>query len=56
MDAVRFKAEVFCWKDLLYRLAMRLLNNPSEAEDAVQHTMMKMWQKKKGLAPAGNIG
>lgn len=55
MDAARFKAEVFCWKDLLYRLALRLLNNASEAEDAVQHIMMKMWQKKDELNGIENV-
>ena len=55
MDAARFKAEVFCWKDLLYRLALRLLNNAAEAEDAVQHIMMKMWQKKNELNGIENI-
>ncbi len=55
MDAVQFKTEVFCWKDLLYRLALRLLNNASEAEDAVQHIMMKMWQKKDELNGIENL-
>lgn len=55
MEAAQFKAEVFCWKDLLYRLALRLLNNPSEAEDAVQHTMMNMWQKKDELNRVENV-
>ena len=55
MEATQFKAEVFCWKDLLYRLALRLLNNPSEAEDAVQHTMMNMWQKKDELRRIENV-
>jgi len=55
MEAAQFKAEVFCWKDLLYRLALRLLNDPSEAKDAVQHTMMKMWQKKDELNQIENV-
>ena len=55
MEAAQFKAEVFCWKDLLYRLALRLLNNTTEAEDAVQHTMMKMWQRKDELNRMENI-
>ena len=55
MDAVRFKAEVFCWKDLLYRLALQILHNTSEAEDAVQHIMMKMWQKKDELNSIQNL-
>jgi RNA polymerase sigma factor (sigma-70 family) len=55
MEAAQFKAEVFCWKDLLYRLALRLLNNTSEAEDAVQHTLMNMWQKKDELNKIENV-
>ena len=55
METAQFKAEVFCWKDLLYRLALRMLNNTSEAEDAVQHTMMNMWQKKDELNRIENV-
>jgi len=55
METAQFKAEVFCWKDLLYRLALRMLNNASEAEDAVQHTMMNMWQKKDELNRIENV-
>jgi RNA polymerase sigma-70 factor (ECF subfamily) len=55
METSQFKAEVFCWKDLLYRLALRMLNNTSEAEDAVQHTMMNMWQKKDELNRIENV-
>lgn len=55
MDAAKFKAEVFCWKDLMYRLALRILNNSAEAEDAVQQTMMKMWQRKDELNGIENV-
>lgn len=55
MDAAQFKVGVFCFKDLLYRLAMRLLNNSAEAEDAVQQTMMKLWQKKEELNQIENL-
>ena len=55
MDAAQFKAAVFCWRDLLYRLALRLLNNSAEAEDAVQQTMMKLWQKKEALNEIKNL-
>ncbi len=55
MEAAEFKTEVFCWKDVLYRLALRLLNNSSEAEDAVQHTMMNMWQRKDELNRIANL-
>ncbi|MEO6949814.1 MAG: sigma-70 family RNA polymerase sigma factor [Ginsengibacter sp.] len=55
MDAAKFKAEVFCWKDLMYRLALRILNDSAEAEDAVQQTMMKMWQRKDELNRIENV-
>ena len=55
MDAAQFKAAVFCWRDLLYRLALRILNNSAEAEDAVQQTMMKLWQKKEVLNDIENL-
>ncbi len=55
MNAAQFKVGVFCWKDLLYRLALRLLNNTAEAEDAVQQTMMNMWQKKDDLNEIENL-
>ena len=55
MDSAQFKAAVFCWRDLLYRLALRLLNNSAEAEDAVQQTMMKLWQKKEVLNDIENL-
>lgn len=55
MDAAQFKAAVFCWKDLLYRMAMHLLNNSAEAEDSVQQTMIKLWQKKEALNGIDNL-
>ena len=55
MDAAKFKAEIFCWKDLMYRLALRILNNAAEAEDVVQQTMMKMWQRKDELNGIENV-
>ena len=55
MEAAQFKERVFCWKDLLYRLALRILNNTAEAEDAVQQTMLKMWQKKEELDGIENL-
>lgn len=55
MDAAQFKAEVFCLKNLLFRLALRMLNNTAEAEDAVQQTMLKMWKKKDDLNRIENL-
>ncbi len=49
MNVARFKVEVFALKNVLYRIAMRLLCNAAEAEDAVQNTMMKMWQIREEL-------
>lgn len=55
MDATRFKTEIFGLKDLLYRVALRIVGNAFEAEDAVQQVMLKLWQKREGLAEIENI-
>lgn len=49
MDAAQFKEDIFSLKDLLYRIALRLLVEAADAEDAVQQTMMQMWQKRADL-------
>lgn len=38
-------------KHRLYRLALRLLNNSQEAEDAVQETIIKIWKKMQAGDP-----
>ena len=55
MNIERFKKEILPLKDKLYRLARRILNNPAEAEDAVQEVMIKVWQKRDELAAIQNI-
>ena len=34
-------------KDKLYRLALRVVGNETEAEDVVQEVFIKMWKKRE---------
>ncbi len=55
MNAGLFEKEVFGLRDLLYRLAIKILGNVPDAEDAVQQLMLKMWQKKDELNEIENL-
>jgi len=33
-------------KDKMYRLALRVVRNPTEAEDVVQEVIIKVWDKR----------
>jgi len=37
----RFEREVLCHLDIVYRMAVKLTGNPSEAEDLVQDTFLR---------------
>ena len=52
-----FTKTIWPLKDRLYRLALRLLTDRSEAEDVVQEVMIKLWQQEKndGLACIKNL-
>jgi RNA polymerase sigma-70 factor (ECF subfamily) len=41
-----FQQRILPMKDKLYRLALRLLQNVQEAEDAVQETMIRIWGRR----------
>ncbi len=38
-----FRNDILPLKNRLYRLALRIVRNPQEAEDIVQDTLMKVW-------------
>jgi RNA polymerase sigma-70 factor (ECF subfamily) len=42
-----FQQRILPMKDKLYRLALRLLQNVQEAEDAVQETMIRIWARQE---------
>ena len=46
MKKVSFRNDVLPLKNVLYRLALRITMNREEAEDAVQETMIKVWDKR----------
>ncbi len=49
MDLHEFKIKVFPLKNKLYRLAKRLLDDPEDAQDIVQETFIKLWNRREKL-------
>ena len=47
MKKVSFRNDILPLKNELYRLALRITLNPAEAEDIVQETMIKVWNKRE---------
>src|SRR6266849_10535002 len=50
-----FEAGVLAQLDSLYRTTLRLTNNPQEAEDLVQETMLKAFRFSKSYQPGTNL-
>lgn len=46
MNNISFRNDVLPLKDELYRLALRITLNNAEAEDIVQETLIKVWNKR----------
>ncbi len=46
MRNISFRHDVLPLKDMLYRLALRITLNHEEAEDIVQDTLIKVWNKR----------
>lgn len=46
MKNISFKNDVLPLKNVLYRLALRITMNREEAEDVVQDTLMKVWDRR----------
>jgi RNA polymerase sigma-70 factor (ECF subfamily) len=46
MKKISFQNDVLPLKNELYRLALRITLNPAEAEDIVQETMIKVWNRR----------
>ena len=47
MKKVSFQNDILPLKNKLYRLALRITLNPEDAEDTVQETMMKVWNRRQ---------
>lgn len=46
MKQISFQTDILPLKNELYRLALRITMNAAEAEDVVQETMMKVWNRR----------
>lgn len=49
MSTQRFYEQVWPLRDRLYRTALRLLGEPATAEDMVQESLIKIWEKRHDL-------
>ena len=47
MTKISFRNDVLPLKNALYRLALRITLNREEAEDIVQDTLIKVWNKRE---------
>lgn len=46
MQEISFRNDILPLKDKLFRLALRITQNSAEAEDIVQDTLIKVWNKR----------
>ena len=46
MKKISFRNDILPLKNELYRLALRITLNPAEADDVVQETMIKVWNRR----------
>ena len=46
MKAISFQSDILPLKNELYRMALRITMNAADAEDVVQETMMKVWNRR----------
>ncbi|MBP3285444.1 MAG: RNA polymerase sigma factor [Prevotella sp.] len=55
MKSVSFRNDILPLKEKLYRLALRITLNPAEAEDVVQETMIKVWNRRDSWETIDNM-
>ncbi len=55
MTSTEFKKQVLPFGKKLYHFARLLLNDETEAQDAVQETYLKLWKIKERLAGLNNV-
>lgn len=54
MDSVRFKELFLPYHKRIYQVAFRLLGNSEDAEDMVQETYIKLWERRDELSNVRN--
>lgn len=55
MKEISFRNDILPLKNELYRLALRITQNSAEAEDTVQETMLKMWNRRDTWGEIENV-
>lgn len=55
MKNISFREDILPLKNVLYRLALRITMNREEAEDVVQDTMLKVWNKRESWTGIDSI-
>lgn len=55
MKDISFRTDILPLKDKLYRLALRITLNAAEAEDVVQDTMLRLWDRRAEWPSIQNI-
>jgi len=55
MKEISFQRDILPMKNQLYRLAHRITGDQQEAEDVVQDTMIKVWNRRDSWAQIENI-
>ena len=55
MKEISFRNDILPLKDKLYRLALRITLDSAEAEDIVQDTMIRVWNKREEWAQFNSI-
>lgn len=52
---VDFRHDILPLKNLIFRTALRIVLNREEAEDIVQDTLVKLWERRKELEQVANL-
>lgn len=55
MQEISFRNDILPLKDKLFRLALRITFDRAEAEDVVQETLIRVWNKRDEWAQFGSI-
>lgn len=55
MNNISFRNDILPLKNTLFRLALRITINSAEAEDVVQETMIKVWNRRNDWANIDSI-
>ena len=55
MERINFRTDILPLKNKLFRLALRVTLDRAEAEDVVQETMIRVWEKREELKNVDSI-